>query len=278
LRAGAVLAAIALVSASCGSRVRQEEWDALGSQQGNTTSATTPEGDVAPSTDTDTATTVATRKSSDGSSKGGAAVSGQTGPLPAPADGTYTYDESGGGAKRATTEQWTAQRQPDSVALTSVRKQTEDGDTITLTSKYRVTRTALEMLSQTSAYDDEEPDTCSFKPPATVMPLPLKVGAKWKSAGTCEGDEPSDEDSTSFEITGTSNDTVGGTAVKTFLVKGTQSFDTTDETTGERTTYSFTDTRHVDPATLLVVSEDLTFNFDGHTNTVHRQLRSLTPA
>jgi hypothetical protein len=219
---------------------------------------------------------VARRSSSGGSKQSTAATAG--GPLPAPADGTYTYDESGGGAKRSTSEKWSAQRGADSVTLTSVRTEEDEGDTITETTKYRVTRSAFELVSDSSTYNDEEPDTCTYKPPALVMPLPLKVGAKWKTTATCDGEEPSDEDALTFEITGTGTDTIGGESVKTFTVKGTQSFDSTDETTGERTTYSFTDTRHVDPSTLLVVIEDITVNFDGDTNTFHRQLRSLKPA
>ena len=43
-------------------------------------------------------------------------------------------------------------------------------------------------------------------------------------------------------------------------------------------TPTFTDTRHVDPSTLLVVVEDITFDYGDGKSTIHRQLRSLTPA
>jgi hypothetical protein len=281
LRAAALLAVIAMLSVSCGSRVRDDVWDELAAEDG-TTPATTSRGGGESRTDSnsvaDTATTLAAKRSNGSARQSGPGAKEESGPLPAPANGTYTWDESAGGHKQTATEQWSAQRQTDTVTLTSVEKRSFGGDSVASTTKYRVTHSAFEMMSDTSVYNDEEPDECTYKPPALVMPLPLKVGAKWRSNPTCAGDEPSDEDATDFEVTGTATDTIGGKQVKTFIVRGVNSYDTTDETTGERTSYTFTDTRHVDPATLLVVVEDVSVNFDGETNTLHRQLRSLTPA
>jgi hypothetical protein len=273
-----LLVALALVASGCGSRVRQEEWDALAAQDGVAarTTATTTDAGQRETTD-ETGTTLPHQSSSRVTGNHGATATTVAGALPAPADGTYTYDESDDGDKSTTAERWSAQRQADSVTLTSVIKEEDEGDTVTTTTKYRVTRSKFELLSDTSTYNDEDPDTCTYKPPALIMPLPLKVGAKWKTNAVCDGDEASDEDALSFEVTGTSTDTIGGQQVKTFTVRASQSYDTTDETTGERTTYSFTDTRHVDPATLLVVIEDVTFDFGEGKSTVHRQLRSLTP-
>jgi hypothetical protein len=283
-RLGIVLVALGLVASGCGSRVRQDVWDNLDAQNGGTTATTGSGGDdqssdtgndTTDATDT-TGTTVAHQHTS---GRGGSATATTVaGALPAPANGTYTYDESAGNQKRTTTESWSAQRQSDSVALTSVITEDEGGDKVTTRTKYRVTKSVFEMLSDTSTYNDEEPDACTYKPPVEVLQLPLKVGAKWHAKAVCEGDDPADADDTSYEVTGTANDVIGGTPVKTFVVRSSESFDSTDETTGKRTTFTTTDTRHIDPSTLLVVTEDVSFDFGDGATTVHRQLRSLTPA
>jgi hypothetical protein len=281
-----MLVTLALVASACGSRVRQEDWDALAAQQGGTTATTTSERSDGGTDDgvTDSATDQpqSTRTRTSTQSSASKTQDTLTGALPAPADGTYTYDQTSDGDTRTSSEKWTAQREAQSVTLTAVQKEEEEGDVVTTTTKFRVTRAAFEMLSETSVYNDEDPDTCTYKPPAVVLELPLKVGSKWKTGGACGEDggdvDNADADSLQVEVTGTATDTIGGKQVKTFLVRATQSFDSTDDTTGERSTFGLTDVRHVDPNTLLVVVEDITFEFDGEKSTAHRQLRSLTPA
>ena len=282
-RLGLALVAMALLASSCGSRVREDVWADLEAQDGSTTATTSSAGGGDQPSDSGAAVeTTRTTTARKGSSKQGASTATTAaGALPAPADGTYTYDQTDDGEKSSTTEKWAAQRGADSVTLTSVETEQDEEDTVTNTSKFRVTRSALEMLSQTSTYNDEDPETCTYKPPVLVLQLPLKIGDKWTAKGTCSEDGPADaadEENLKLEVTGTTTDTIGGQAVRTFVVKGTQSFDSTDDTTGERTTFTFTDTRHIDPATLLVVVEDVTFDFGGDGSTIHRQLRSLTPA
>ena len=269
-----VLVVSALVASGCGSRVRQAEWDRLAAEQGSTpVSSQSTQGNDG-FTDT-TATTTAATQPHAGNSSSAAPPTTATGALPAPTDGTYTYDETADTQHRTTTERWSSQRTGDAVLLTSTTTEDQDGDTLTTVTKFRVTRTAMEMLSETSTYNAEPSDTCTYKPAVLVVQLPLKVGNKWHAKGSCGNGQDQD---LALEVSGTATDTIGGQAVTTFLIKATQTFDSTDETTGERTTYTFTDTSHVDPSTLLKVVEDLQFNFGADKTTVHRQLRSLTPS
>ena len=283
-----VFVAVALAAGACGSRVRADVWDDLAAHGSATVTTTDSSGGVGRSDDggrtgTGTGTTLRSGGDSGRSSGSGHATHATiAGPLPAPADGTYTYDESDADGRRTTTEKWSAQRGSDAVALTSVVTEQQDGDTVTTTTKYRVTRNALEMLSDSSTYNDEDAETCTYKPAVLMLQLPLQTGDKWESTGNCSedgaGDNAASDEDLRVEVTGPANDTIGGTAVKTFLVRSTQSFDSTDATSGKRTTFTLTDTRHVDPATLLVVVEDVKFDFDGDASNLHRQLRSLTPA
>ncbi|HVV37492.1 MAG TPA: hypothetical protein VHC63_12860 [Acidimicrobiales bacterium] len=274
-RLALLLTVVALLASGCGSRVRQEEWDSLTAQDGAPTSPALrgEPGSGTTASDESTATTTAHSRTK-------AAASTATivaGALPAPADGTYTYDETQDGDTTSTSERWTAQRQADAVTVTSVVTEDDDGDTVKTTDTYRVTRHAFELLSEESAYAGEDPDTCTYKPPVLVLQLPLTTGDKWKTTPTCADADAGDGETTSIAVTGRATDVVGGQSVATYVVRGTETFSSTDDTTGERTTFTFTDTRHVDPATLLVVVEDITFTAAGHANTVHRQLRSLTP-
>jgi hypothetical protein len=281
-RLALVVAALALVTSGCGSRVRDDVWNDLATQDGIPTATTTSPDDNSNVDGGQSGTIPATDSTPSAKRDSGRATTAATlaGPLPAPADGTYTYDETSNGDKTSTSEKWTAQRGADSVALTSVETEHQDEDTVTTTARYRVTRSVFELLSQTSAYNDEKPETCTYKPPVLALQLPLAVGEKWQAKGACSegGQGDASGEDLQLEVTGTATDIIGGQAVKTFLVKGSQSFDSTDDTTGQRSTFTFTDTRHIDPSTLLVVVEDVKFDFGAEGSTIHRQLRSLNPS
>jgi hypothetical protein len=275
------LAAVAalVVCGACGTRVKDWPDGALEPTDYYSTSATTlalggDEHDDTPSQTTDT-----TRAKSKGKSDTTAATTAASGELPAPAPGTYTYDVTEDGEKRAVTIAWAVERGASSLTLTSTQTDEDDDFSVTETSTYRVTSSAFELVSTKTLYEDEEPETCTYKPAFLVLRLPLKTGTKWKATGHCADDDAgSDEEQLEFEVTGTANDVIGGKTVKTFIVRTHQSFDSTDDTTGERTSFSVEDLQHIDPATLLVVLEDVKFEFDGDKSTMHRQLRSLTPA
>lgn len=280
----ATCAALVLLTAACGSRVKDWPDGALEPSDYYANGATTRTTRQL-STDDTVVTTDTTTKKAKGSSPTPATV--KPGELPAPAPGAYTYDETTttpgfegeapDNEKQATTESWAVQRSGDSATLTSTVKEDDGEFSSTTTSTFRVTAGKLELLSQRAEYADDDPETCTYKPPALVLKLPLSAGQKWKTSSRCDDGSESGQE-LEFEVMGTANDTVGGEKVATYLVRSTYSFDTTDDTTGEKTKVSFTDTRHVDPTTLLTVIEDVNFTFDKDTTTVHRQLRSLKPA
>lgn len=276
----AACAALALLSAACGSRVKDwpdgtlepSDYYTAGSAPTPTTQRRT--------TDATAETRDTTTKQAKGSTRVPATV--KPAELPAPTPGAYVYDETSGSEKATTTERWAVKDEATSVRLTSTVVEDSEGPEFasTTVATYRVTASKLELVSQRVEYaDDSDSDDCTFKPALLVLQLPLTVGEKWKMSGRCDyggGDELDQE--LAFEVTGKATDTIGGEKVNTFLVRARFSQDTTDDTTGERTTMTFTDTRHVDPTTLLTVVDEITFEIDGDKTTSHRQLRSLHPA
>jgi hypothetical protein len=298
------LGLVALVlCGSCGSRVRN--WDEqLAAQQ---------QGVAAPTTVGRITTTTAQRSSGGHTSGRGSARPtptlksvANTGPLPSPKPGRYVYDESSnttdedGNPQRETSvsfETWRVTKASADEVLTSVQARAadaEDGEA-TRTTRFRTTGTQHLALTNVDDYGDDDTSSCDFTPPLVTLTLPLRVGSTWKATSTCKDNEGiSQTFKVEARVTGEADDVVGGTRVHTFVISSTDSLTQTfdDEASTDPTAdfepvtigYDVKRTAHVDPNTLLVVTEDQeirpTFEDAGDLDPIkiHRQLRSLAPA
>ncbi len=276
---------------ACGSRVRN--WDEQRALQpgpvngATTTPLRTTEATTTRPTDPIQARTSTTR---------GGPTTGVNSALPHPAPGRYSYvaefhlpaSEDGAAEDDTTTytEKWSVS--VTATALTLVATQTADDpdatDTTLLT--YRVTASALEL--QSSSYEDPDGSyECAFTPPQLQFRLPFTTGAKWASDSTCKYDDGEvDRVTLQSEVTGTADDAVGNRKVTTFVVKWIETTTETfppDPDAGEDAPQSFSykneHVAHVDPETLLVVSETVRdIGEDGDGTTSSRRLRSMNPA
>ena len=212
------------------------------------------------------------------------------GAIPAPIGGTYAYTvtftfpadgndpaESGSDVEHL---QWRTTRNGDAVTVQSIESYPEDNSRYTTT--YRTTATRHELVSYESV-DEDGPFTCAYNPALLLLQLPLKVGAKWHADTTCvDSDGIHEHYVVDGEVTAAATDQIGGRSVPTFVVKTVQ-LDTDSDPSDpedEPITYRTETLAHIDPATLLSVSED-TRDSDSedpsYVTTGHRQLQSLTP-
>lgn len=206
--------------------------------------------------------------------------------LPHPVDGTYTYDLTlytpAFDGEPASTETDTMRVTWKTTGATLESTEPYDsenpaaGGTV---STYRVSASALE-LTKTVERDEEDASTCAYASAQLVYKLPFVRGAKWRAEGSCKIGDGTERTVTDTEVTGSTTETIGGTKLNTFILKVVERYTETyppdpddPDDTGEFTTEVIR-TVHVDPATLLVVREELKDD-EGFTYT--RVLRSLRP-
>ncbi len=264
-----------LMLSSCGSRVRN--WDEQLAVQQQGTSVTQSSTTIARTTET-------TERHATGRTTTTTRAVGPTttvrSSLPHPAPGRYTYDivshypalEDEPASDDSDTYEvtWTVEGSADALSLV----ESDDGST----TKYRVTPGAMEL--QSIRYeDDEDVYNCTYKPAQTLFKLPLTNGAKWSSDSSCTYEDGElDRVLLQSEVTGTATDTIGGVTVSTFVIRWT---DTTTEKypdDDEPDVYKAVHTAHVDPKTLLIVSEEVRDDSEpGYEIVSTRKLKSLTP-
>jgi hypothetical protein len=281
--------ALALLLTACGSRVRDWPEDAAAPQADDAATATTaPTGHRDDETLATTTVPAHERSNSTATtSVGNAPGPTAAGGIPAPAEGDYQYDvvthipafedEDAETFNETYTVHWRVDRSAGAVTADEIDSYDDDDPASSYVSSYRTTASTHELLKTTDT-DEDGVYTCAYKPALRVFNLPLVRGAKWHSDSAC-----TDEDGTvehyvrDSEVIGIANDTVGGQAIVTMVVKTTETY---TETYSDGDDEPYTDvtetTSHVDAKTLLVVVEDSREIGEGG-GTFHRALRSLQP-
>lgn len=312
MRRLALAVTLLILTASCGSRVR--DWDEqLAAQQQGTpvTQSTDGSRDDA---DEDDDTTQTTRRASTGDARRttttGKSVA-NTGPIPSPKPGVYIYDESSEGTdedgkpQRQTAvarETWrvTSASKSEVVSTSTRRSDEEEEDGASRTTKLRTTPDKQVIVSSVDSYEGEDEESvCTYKPPLTRVMLPLKVGTAWNIESSCKSDGVEQKVTSDARISGEADVMIGGQRVHTFVITATETLtqtfedESTDPTAPESEPVTFgymiKRTSHIDPTSLLTVldEEEIRIRFDAFDGEeaeevtdvikIRRQLRSLTP-
>ena len=281
----AAIAAVALLLSSCGSRVRNWPSDSATPAPNDEVAVRTTLADMAATETTTAANSGKTSKTNTSSTMGTVVTAAE---IPAPPDGTYTYDvvtdfpafedEPAETFRSATRVTWRSTRAAGVVSSEARQADVED-DSSAATSSYRTTSASHELL-KTSYSDDEGEATCAYSPPQVLMQLPLRVGAKWHSDSTCKDGDYVEGFALDGEVVSSTNDTVGGKTVKTFVIKFVEKYtetDTTDPDPENVFSSRIERTTHIDPTTLLIVSDEERNVEDEYVFTTRRSLRSIEP-
>ncbi len=285
--AAASLALLAFAATACGSRVRDWPDDAAFSTTETTRQRVASDGDETVPDSTTTLPTGGTTATTKGSSS---AVKPAADDLPAPAPGKYTYDvtdeipafedEPASTEKSVATVTWRVTRTPSQVTSETVES---EGSEASRTAKFLTTASAFSLVSTTNR-DGEDIDECAYRPALLLLQLPLRVGATWRGAASCDhGDVYKESVTADSRVVGEATDTIGGQRVPTIVVTTLLTFTETYEPDPDDPEDTGTDTfkveitSHYEPTTLLpVIEETKSVDDDGFSS--RRQLRSLKPA
>lgn len=114
---------------------------------------------------------------------------------------------------------------------------------------------------------------CDFNPDVVEFPASLEVGTQWSTKSSCTASGAKLDYEFIGKIVGRSTVTVGGTAVKTWVVEATQSF-----SAGAQGSGTVTSTRYYDPSRGIdVFIKSSAKDNQGNEQTTRIRLASLTP-
>lgn len=246
-------------------------------------------GDVTDSTTADT--TARSRTTATSSRTGGTATSAGRAAteIPAPRDGDYQYevvehvpafeDEPAETYNDSYWVRWRVSRGAGVVTSDETEGFDDDDPTTSYVSSYRTTAATHELVKTVSS-DEDGSLTCAYKPAMTLVNLPLTTGAQWHNDTTCSDSDGATEHTVNDgRVVGSATDVVGGKSVATVIVKTTETYTETyvDDEPGDAYIVRTERTTHIDPTTLLIVSEESTDTDDTGTTTSRLTLKNLEP-
>ncbi len=209
--------------------------------------------------------------------------------IPAPRDGDYQYDvvvhvpafddEAAETYNDTYWVRWRVTRGADAVTSDEIEEFDDDDPTTSYVSSYRTTNGTHELLKTVSS-DEEGSLRCAYKPALTLVNLPLTTGKSWHNDTTCSDSDGATEHTVNDgRVVGTATDVVGGKSVATVVVKTTETYTETyvDDEPGDAYIVRTERTTHIDPTTLLIVSEESADTDDTGTTTSRLTLKNLEP-